>query len=232
MSILSTRRAYPQPPVECSIPESHKDKILKDLLKNKPSGPTDDTKIYAAESGTYRERLYHGYRYDTFFRLGVRSEEDLWEALCDVMYPEVNPEDLTRNQRGAITRSRNRVWPSIKNSIMDTRVIGSRGIYEVYDYSSFFTISGGTLGYVYADDLKTAQLLAKTLFGFMTDEKSVRVKYTEWGNRELVNMLNVGVIGRIAQECDDMHQRVKTLEKKIKSATCQIDLLTSIVDYD
>lgn len=232
MSILSTRRAYPQPPVECSLPESHRDKILKDLLKNKPAGPTGDMSLYRSEAGTYRERLYHGYRYDVFFRMGIRSEEELWEALCDVMYPETHVNELTRNQRGAITRSRNRVWPSIRNSIMDTRIIGSKGIYEVYDYSCFFTISGGTLGYVYSEDLKTAKLLARTLFGFMTDEKSVRVKYTEWGDKDLVNMLNVGVIGRIAQECNDMQQKAKTLEEKIKTASSQIDLLTSIVDFD
>ena len=101
MSILSTRRAYPQPPVECSLPESHRDKILKDLLKNKPTGPTGDMSVYRSEAGTYRERLYHGYRYDVFFRMGIRSEEELWEALCDVMYPETHVNELTRNQRGA-----------------------------------------------------------------------------------------------------------------------------------
>ena len=232
MSVLSTYRAYPEPPVLCTIPLEHRNKILQDLLKNKPAGPIDDMEIYQSEKGSHRERLYHGYHYDVFFRMGIRSEDELWHAICDVMYPSFQPESLTRNQRGAVTRSRNKIWPSVKNSIVDTRIIGSRGVYQVYDYNYFFTLSGGILGYVYADDSKTAKLLAQTLFGFMTDTKTVRVKYTEWGDKSLVNMLNVGVIGRIAEECDQMKKRKTLLEDKMKAATCQIDLLSSIVDYD
>jgi hypothetical protein len=231
MSVLSNFRVYPTPPVLCSIPIDHRDKILRDLLKKKPEGPIGDLSLYQSV-GYQRERLYYGYRYDIFFRMGVRSEEDLWEVIREIMYPDRVTEDLTRNQRGAVTRSRNKLWPTLKSAIVDTRIVGAQGIYEVYDYSYCYSLSRGILGYVYANDVKTARLLAKTLFGFMTSEKTVRAKYAEWGDKSLVNMLNVAIISRIAQESDQMQEKIVALKEKIQSATCQIDLLTSIMDYD
>jgi hypothetical protein len=230
MSFLTTSAIMPAP-VICGIPISHRDKIIKDLARKNPLGPLADLSIYESKP-CYRSAFYHNYSAAILFQMGIRDIERLREVTSSIFYPNLSLDEIRQQKKtGTITKYINRIWPLIRSAIIDTRISGSLGIYEVYDYKSR-TILGGIVGYVYANDLKMAKVLGQMILGFITNNEKLSIRYVEYGTKETVEILNISLMSKLAENRKIFVNRKNILKEKIENIATHIDLLTSIVGED
>ena len=228
MSFLSSLSIDLKPPVTCGIPLSHRDKIVKDLTRKVPVGPTGEANAYKATL-SYKSGFYCDYSPIILFQLGIRERPELREIINSLFYPDLTGEEIRAQRKaGTVTMYLNRVWPVIKSAIIDARMIGGPGIYEVYDYR-FYIIMGGVMGYVYADDMSTAKILGQTIFGFVAPSGKLRVRYVEYGDRSSVDMLNVSLLAKLSENRKNAKDRVEALEDKLLYIAAHIDVISDYV---
>lgn len=215
----------------CTLPIDHRDQIVKDLARKKPQGPVGDLSIYRDDS-RYRSEHLSGYAPDALFRLGVRDRDTLRELVSRMLYPGLTEENLKEGRKvGFVTRCVNRAWPPLRSAILSVKSGGGPGVYEVYDYR-FGMCSYGTMGYVYADDMTTATIIAKTVFGFMVPDDSVRVRFIEWENKECADILNLRVMSLLSENVSNLSDRRKEIDDAVKQKRSHIDALYNIMNKE
>ena len=226
-----TRYTTPKIDPICTLPIDHRDQIVKDLSRKTPRGPVGDLSLYKDDS-KYRTEFFKGYSPDVLFRLGVRDKDSLRVLMCNILYPGYTEEKLkTGRKTGPITRCVNRVWPILRSAVLSVKAGGGPGVYEIYDYR-FGLYSFGTMGYVYADDMSTASIIGKTVFGFMVPDDSVRVRFIEWENRECADILNLDVIATLSENLSKLTDRKKDLDSALEKNSAHIDALANIMNKD
>ena len=70
--------------------------------------------------------------------------------------------------------------------------------------------------------------MAQTLFGFVSSKSSVRARFVEWGDADLVDMLNIELMAAVSEERKKLRSRIEDLSEKIEAMTTQLDLIASI----
>ena len=108
---------------------------------------------------------------------------------------------------------------------------GGPGVYEVYDYR-FGLYTFGTMGYVAADDMATALIIAKTIFGFIVPDDTVRVRFIEWESRDCVDILNLGVIATLPESISSLEGKKKEIDNTVENNKSHMDALTNIMRQD
>ena len=215
----------------CTLPIAHRDQIIRDLARKTPVGPTGELSVYRDDS-RYRAEHLKGYSPASLFRMGIRDKDFLRDRIVEVLYPGYTEEDLkTKRKTGAITRYVNRVWPVLRSAVLSVKSGGGPGVYEIYDYR-FGLFSFGTMGYVYAEDMETASIIAKTVFGFVVEEDTLRVRFVEWENRECADILNLSLIATLSENVKTLLNRRKEIDDSVDKNSSHMIALSNIMSQD
>ena len=163
------------------------------------------------------------------FRLGIRDKDALREAISEIVYPGFTEDEIKTTRRaGTITKYLNRVWPILRSAVLGVKSGGAPGVYEVYD-CRFGGFNYGTIGYVYADDMSTAEIMGRTLFSYMTPDGDLRVRFVEWENKEWVDILNLALMSALSEQTSKLFEKKKSLEKIIEHNRSHISSLSNIL---
>lgn len=228
MSIYISKYNYLDLPPVCSVPTSHRDLILLDIIASKPSGPIGETEIYR-DTSKYKAAYMHDYDPVVFFRLGVRDKDALKDQIRRLKFGGDSDEELKeKNRSGALTRFTNRGWAILRASLLSVKSVGSQGVYEAFDYT-FGSVSGGVLAYVYAENMDTAAIISKSLFGFIAPNENIKVRYIEWETKEYADMLNVRLVSALSESYQKLVKRREDIGQKIEEVNAQIESITNIV---
>jgi len=215
----------------CTLPITHRDRIVKDLVRKNPFGPVGELSIYRDDS-KYRSDHLRGYKPSSLFRLGIRDKDFLRQIIASIVYPGLTEKDLKVNRKsGPITRYVNRAWPILRSAILSIKSGGGPGVYEVYDYRFGFH-TYGTMGYVSADDPTTALIIAKTVFGFIVPDDTVRVRFIEWESRDCVDILNLSVIAALSENIQKLENKKKEIDNTVEKNKSHMDTLSNIMRQD
>lgn len=228
MSYGISRYSLPNFDPISTIPADHCVRIIKDLMKKRPLGPVGVLASYK-DDALYQPEHLSGYSPLIIFRLGIRDKDTLKIAICNIVYPGCSEEEIKVTRRsGTITRYLNRVWPIIRSAVLGVKSGGASGLYEVYD-CRFSALSYGIIGYVYADDMSTARIIGKTLFGYMMTDGDLRVRFIEWENRECLDILNIGLMASLSERTNKLVEKKENLEKVIEHNKSHIKALSNIL---
>ena len=152
--------------------DKRRDQIIDDLLLKRPTanGCTyEDERYYDFDRGEYRTRAVSshktfGYGDEVLFQLGLHSYRSVETYVRQMFYGGKIEAQLTRGQRGGVTRKANRIWDRIGSAVSRIQTHGteSSALYEVKAGRW-----GDIVGHVYADDVESARVLASVTFGYL-----------------------------------------------------------------
>jgi len=77
--------------------------------------------------------------------------------------------------------------------------------------------------------MPTAQIIGKTIFGYMTPDGNLRVRFVEWESREFIDILNLGLMASLSETTDKLKEKKDSLGKTIAHNTLHIKALSNIL---
>ena len=229
MSYFISRTDFLTLPAVCSIPVYHRDLIILDIVKIKPTGPVGGLCQYADVS-SYRPTHLHEYDPVALFRMGIRDKDTLKEEVRRLKFENKSDDALRAcNRLGIMTKCINRAWPMIRSAVLGVKSVGSAGVYEVYNYD-LGLISTGVLGYVYAQSPETASIIGRAMCGFMTEKSAVRVRYIEWEDQDYADMLNTRFIAALSDSRNKLAEKQEKMQKQLETLEVHLGTLTNIIN--
>jgi hypothetical protein len=204
--------------------------IIKDLLQKRPHGGGDrqGMDIRMAEDWCPRynkhrmlqscNKSYWGYTEHQVHRLNLVSEGQVQGFILEQFYGGRSDYELSRGERGGLSRKVNRIWDRIQ--LISTRVRNGRlpGAYEIKcgDY-----YDGATLGYVLASDVDHAVQLGTTLFGAWAGDREIGARYKSFPTADhlqvFASSLQTSLELKLTKERADHVARIEKIENEIKS---------------
>ncbi len=201
--------------------------IIKDLLKNRPSGPAsnpvtyNESEVWCPKKGQQIKKLtpsnkYFGYDKKVLFNLGLKSIEDVRKVLRKSNFDGKFPYG---SKKRTYTRQCNLLWRRLEPAIKSTLEEGGVGVYRVVHKSvrSAYTLREANIGFIYAVDYKEATNLARLMFGYLVkDPENIETVFSRFGTKDSLAKYNTKAIEKIESRLRDMKLTLEYTQKKIK----------------
>lgn len=214
-----------------------RNRIIDDLLTLRPTGPKG-TVTYTPEKyfcyEAYKDKTRWNASHSTFeyedlvlFDLNLHTEEDVRAYMRDRFYDRRCNDELTRGQRGGLSRKVNRVWERLHPSIRRIQTVGSKGIYRVaLGWSE-------VVGHLYAGDMEEAKSVAKLLFRYVAGEDSphFRVTYVRHGGVVEMLELNKKLVEKTKESIEGCEKRAKQQLERAENMRTRIKALVLVEQH-
>lgn len=214
-----------------------KNRIIDDLLQNRPKGPPGVKVIYTTkEDWDYHRHQYRlmqvpdddnfGYSDDALFSLDIFDSEQARTYIRERFFDGKNDWELGR-RKATITRRTNRLWGRIKDAIIRVKHRGGKGIYEVKR-----RYSRDIYGYLFAVSKEEAQRSSQLFFGYLTKDNglSTAVEFVRFGTPlDLLN-LNKSVQSSYNNKIEQAMQSIKIHKDRITQWKAEMETLQMVED--
>ncbi len=201
--------------------------IIKDLLKNRPSGPASNPITYteseewcSKKSALVKKLIpshkYYGYDKKVLFNLGFRSIEDVRKVLRKHHFEGRYP---VGGKKRTYTRQCNLLWRRLEPAIKCVITEGGIGVYRVVHKSvrSAYTLREANIGFVYAVDYKEATNISRLMFGYLVkDPDNIETVFARFGSVDSLITYNTKAIKKIDSRLRDMELSLEYTQDKIK----------------
>ncbi len=201
--------------------------IIKDLLKNRPSGPDGVTVTYKEEltwcHDKGRQVKHHvpsdpcyGYNKKVLFNLGIRSLDDVRKVL---RVHNFEGKFSYGSKKRTYTRQCNRLWQRLEPAIKSIIKSGGQGVYRVVHKSArnAYTLRETSIGFVYAYDYKEATNMSRLMFGYLVkDPENIEAVFTRFGTEKALMTYNTRATKKIDARLKDMNKSLEYTKSKIK----------------
>lgn len=204
--------------------------IIKDLLQKRPHGGGDragmDIRMeedFCTRYNKYRSLLicnkqYWGYTEHQVHRLDMTSEGQVQAFVLEQFYKGRSEYDLSRGERGGLSRKVNRIWDRIQLISSRQRHGHLAGAYEI---KCGGWSDGAILGYVLATGSDHAVQLGTTLFGAWAGDRDIQAHYKAFPSADnlqhLASSLQTSLEARLTKLHASHAASVLALENEIKS---------------
>jgi hypothetical protein len=201
--------------------------IIKDLLKNRPSGPEGNSITYKEELSWCHDKgrqvkqhvpsdPYYGYDKRVLFNLGIRSLDDVRKVL---RIHNFAGKFSYGSKKRTYTRQCNRLWQRLEPAIKSIIKAGGQGVYRVVHKSArtSYTLRETSIGFVYAYDYKEATNMSRLMFGYLVkDPENIESVFTRFGTEEALLAYNTRATKKIDDRLSDMNKSLDHTKNKIK----------------
>ena len=202
-----------------------RDKIINDLLRKRPEGPTFITRrqmvyktanIYDTLADKYRDVIISenvpnfGYSNQVLFDLNLHSPAATRTYLSDLFFQK-DEYTLTKGQKISLSRKHNRLWYRLKTPVREMLDSGGSGIYRVNKRWS----SGG-VGHLCAPDKESAQQMANLFYGFLAEDGKLEVKYIRSGDISQLKGFNDSLIESKERDIERRKKEIARIHAQIE----------------
>lgn len=204
--------------------------IIKDLLQKRPHGGRDrmgmDIRVQEDWCPRYNKhrmlqscnKSYWGYTEHQVHRLDMTSESAVQSFILEQFYEGRSEYDLSRGERGGLSRKVNRIWDRIQLISNRARHGHLPGVYEIKCGGYY---DAAILGYVLASESDHAVQLGTTLFGAWAGDREIHGIYKSFPTanhlQRLASSLQTSLELKLTKERADSAARIEKIENEIKS---------------
>jgi len=225
--------------------EKTRDKIIDDLMRARPQGPSHPHQKITYEKertgdrwckknyeyvDTFKLVPSHptwGYTDETIFDLGIHDDEDAEKYILNRFFEGKNKWNLGR-KKSTVTRRVRRLWDRVHESVRRVKNTGGKGIYKVQaDYRTFF-------GYLYAATIEEAKVAADLYFGYLVPEDQrryssyPRVEFIRHGTVTDVTTLNVQGASEIKKSIEGARKTIEEQKARIEMFEARMHALAIV----
>ena len=215
----------------------NRNKIIDDLLIKRPVGPRGTVRYTVEESYCYDKGKYvkkytpdhQSYGYDdlVLFQLGISDRSQAEHYVRSRFYDGASDYNLTRGQRGGVTRKTNRLWSRLGGSISRVQAKGATGIYKVTCGRGYY--SNEDLGHIHADSVDDGLTKAELLFSYlMKDDYKIKVVFMRVGTADEMTSLNDKVLRMFKNKIESFTNDIEAAKKEIVRYHAKIDAVALV----
>ena len=198
--------------------------IIEDLLKNRPSGPSENPAIYTETEvwdparhqyvTKYESNKEHfGYDKRVLFNMGIRSIDDVRKLLRNYKF---EGKYYLGSKKRTYTRQCNRLWARLSPAVKAVIDNGGSGVYRVVYKSvrSAYTLRETNVGFVYAIDYEESRNIARLMFGYLVkDPENIETVFARYGTTESLRSYNTKALEKIDGRLKDLRASVERTHK-------------------
>ena len=195
-------------------------RIIEDLLRNKPRGPTNFAETPSLENN-------FGYKSNVIFQLGLKTEFDCRVAISDNMHDgKLYFSDAP--QKRVLTRRTKRLWGRIKEAVREVQKVGGLGVYKVRSLWGYSTVD--VLGYVHAKDPEDAKQVANVIYAYLSrdSKKRIAVDFIEFGDVDRVACYEADLKDKLSESMTREKKKFYEAEGMIEYLTTRLGLLDEL----
>lgn len=223
--------------------EHEKLQIIEDLMLEFPEGPGPNSLQYdkiiiketTARPGSIRyipKESNYGYDPTIIFSLGIRAYTECRDIITRIVcgdYCDIyDREKVSDKQKRFIQNRAPDVWSRLCRAMSKIQKEGGRGIYKVYNQSSFFN---PPLGFVYAKNKQDAIDCCDILFsGLCDDKKRLIIEFYGYEDVNAAISHNREILQKMSSSIETSRVNVDNLNRRILKYETALQRLSTILD--
>jgi hypothetical protein len=204
--------------------------IIKDLLRKFPVGGGDRAGMEFGEGSDYCNRYnkmrmlqncnkeYWGYTEHQVHRLDLMNSDQVETFILANFYDMRNSYELSRGERGGLSRKTNRVWDRIEKIASRRRNGLLPGVYEIKCGGYY---DAAILGYVLSDNGDHAIQLGTTLFSAWAGDRELKALYISFpaveSLQQKASSLQTNLEKKLTKEREQHAVKIAAIENEIQS---------------